>query len=114
MLHGLHESIAAIRSSQQPTTIDAVTALNGEEGLHSILDCPRVADLPQFGTVSPMSNDDTMALFGSPKPHADAIRAAERELLDLESFERWEGRFLFGYSENGEPLATFFFGFSGD
>jgi hypothetical protein len=51
-ISGFADSVIALRAGGQPTTIDAARFLNLESGTHSILDCERVSDLPEFGAVA--------------------------------------------------------------
>jgi hypothetical protein len=112
-ISGFADSVIALRAGGQPTTIEAARFLNLESGTHSILDCERVSDLPEFGVVAPVSDTEQTTLFGSAKPSSELVRSQEEGLFESLSLERWEGRFIIGYQDD-RPKSLFFFGISGD
>jgi len=83
-----------------------------EAGTHSILDMERVIgpdDLPEPGTVQPVSPDDARLLAGTEqltRAHLDAVW----ELAD----ERWVGRCVVLHDDEGRPSEVCFWGYSGD
>ncbi len=111
---GLAESLEAIATGGEPTTIDAAAFLNQESGFGSLLDCRSVSTKPDFAAVSPLEASELQRLFNTEQPSADAIRAAEDALHESPVLERWHGRYLTGYDADTQPTSLFFVGFSGD
>jgi hypothetical protein len=80
------------------------------DGTRSILDMERVDDTPDFGTVSPLSDEDLDELYGTSQPTREMIESNE----DLfESLERGQGVFIIAY-QDGKPSEIFFAGYSYD
>ncbi|MCB9430829.1 MAG: hypothetical protein H6668_02500 [Ardenticatenaceae bacterium] len=80
---------------------------------HSILDIYQVAAEPAFGSASPMSCEEQLAVFGTIKPTKELINEnAELEAL-ISLMERWTGRYVIIYKED-LPHEIWFCGVSGD
>ena len=80
------------------------------DGTRSILDMERVADEPDYGAVTRLSDDDLVDLFGTNKPTREMIESNE----DLfEALERGQGVYIVAYRD-GQPSEIFFAGYSFD
>jgi hypothetical protein len=80
------------------------------DGTRSILDMERVSDEPDFGLVTPLSDDDLVDLFGTSKPTREMIESNE----DLfEALERGQGVYIIAYRDD-RPSEIFFAGYSFD
>ena len=100
-----------LQSLPEPTTIEELQEWNSPDGTHSILDINGVSDTPKFGTVSPLTPDQLLTLFGTTQPTRTMVRQAGNRYGDLR--KRWEGLFIIVYRD-GRPDEIFFTGFSGD
>jgi hypothetical protein len=85
--------------------------INGEEGTHSILDVEAVSNTPQFGTVSPLTNQQLVTIFGTTKPTREMVTENLDQCCDLR--RRWEGLYVIAYQDD-RPSDICFAGFSGD
>ena len=80
------------------------------DGTRSILDMERVADEPDYGAITPMSEDDLVNLFGTATPTREMIESNE----DLfEAIDRGQGVYVIAYRD-GKPSEIFFAGYSFD
>jgi hypothetical protein len=80
------------------------------DGTRSILDMERIADEPDFGAVTPLSDEDLDDLFGTSKPTREMIESND----DLfEALERGQGVYIVAYRD-GKPSEIFFAGYSFD
>jgi hypothetical protein len=91
----------------------------GESGTHSIIDVFAVApvdsDPEEFGTITPLSEEEYIGLFGVARPSRgeyDAVADSE-ELHDYVTGGRWTGRAAVLWSD-GAPSEIVFWGYSGD
>lgn len=98
-----------------PSSIDELLEAQAENGTHSILDMSLgVSRTPQFGTVSPLSEEQLMETFGTTLPHSGVV-ASWVDRGGVDSYRgRWEGACLLLAGENGSPAQIAFAGFSGD
>ncbi len=80
------------------------------DGTRSILDMARISDEPDYGSVTPLSDDDLVDLFGTSKPTREMIESND-ELF--EALERGQGVYIVAYQED-EPSEIFFAGYSFD
>jgi hypothetical protein len=80
------------------------------DGTRSILDMERVSDEPDYGAVTPLSDEDLVKLFGTSKPTREMIEAND----DLfEALERGQGVYIVVYHDD-KPSEIFFAGYSFD
>jgi hypothetical protein len=80
------------------------------DGTRSILDMERVSDDPDYGAVTPVSEEDLVDLFGTSKPTREMIESNE----DLfEALERGQGVYIVAYRDD-KPSEIFFAGYSFD
>jgi hypothetical protein len=80
------------------------------DGTRSILDMERVSDEPDYGAVTPLSDDDLVDLFGTSKPTREMIESND-ELFEV--LERGQGVYIVAYRDD-KPLEIFFSGYSFD
>jgi hypothetical protein len=80
------------------------------DGTRSILDMERISDDPDYGAVTPLSDDDLVDLFGTSKPTREMIESKE-ELFD--ALERGQGVYIVAYRDD-KPSEIFFAGYSFD
>src|SRR5262245_17311250 len=88
---------------------EAIEAADAD-GTRSILDMERVSDEPDFGSVTPLSDDDLEDLFGTSKPTHEMIESSD-ELF--EALDRGQGVYIVVY-HNDQPSEIFFAGYSFD
>ena len=102
-----------LQSLPAPRTIAELQEQNADEGTHSILDIEIITDVPGFGTASPLTKEQLIHIFGSPRPSLEKVieKAKSSELGRLRS--RWQGLYVIAYA-NGAPSDIFFCGSSGD
>ena len=110
--------IAQRAALPKPSTIDELFEWNEESGTHSIIDMIGGVSIdPAFGTVSPLTNEQLRAAFGTGQPtHAQIEQWAQvirghAPISDLR--RRWEGLYIVIY-EDDTPAELYFAGFSGD
>ncbi len=95
--------------AQHASIEDAIEDADAD-GTRSILDMERVADEPDYGAVTPLSDDDLVDLFGTSKPTREMIESNE----DLfEALERGQGVYIVAYRDD-KPSEIFFAGYSFD
>jgi hypothetical protein len=91
----------------------------GESGTHSVLDIAaglEPADNPHqgFGTVRPLTEAETLALFGADRPEqADYEAVGEADLFGYVDAGRYTGRAAILW-DAGAPRSIVFWGYSGD
>lgn len=109
----LEAALKSLNALPAPLTIEELFEQNGESGTHSIIDIFSVSAAPEFGTVSPLSDEELMEIFGHARPHIDEVLEESKleELYDRR--ERWEGLYVICYTNN-MPMQIFFCGCSGD
>jgi hypothetical protein len=100
-----------MKAMKEPTTIEELFQWNEEDGTHSILDVKDVSDAPDFGTISPLSPEELISLFGTSEPTKAMVEQKADEIMGLR--ERWQGTYVILY-EDGLPNEIFITGFSGD
>ena len=98
-------------SGPPPSTIDELRDWNAEEGIGSILDMLRVDSVQEYGTVSPLTDDQLHDLYGTTKPTHEQIEQAKQ--IYRKYRERGEGLYIIVYKTD-EPSEIFFAGSSGD
>ena len=105
------EKILEINSQPVPNNIDELVELRGEEGTHSIIDIERVSSLAFPGTISPLSNDEYLEIFGTQRPSHSLVEEKEET---LQSFHGpFCGIYVYIY-ENEKPVEILITGYSGD
>ncbi|HVU12283.1 MAG TPA: hypothetical protein VHD90_13450 [Phototrophicaceae bacterium] len=102
----------------KPGSIDELFAWNEDSGTHSIIDMAEGAsDTPDFGTVSPLTEAELRATFGTTKPTHAQIAQWEQSSPDGDPIgdlrRRWEGLYIIVYVDDA-PSELYFAGFSGD
>lgn len=91
----------------------------GTSGTHSIIDVPEIVPVDftggEFGTIRPLSEAESVELFGAARPsHADYARVAGSERLDeYVTGDRWTGRAAVLWADDA-PAEIVFWGYSGD
>jgi hypothetical protein len=94
----------------QHASIEAAIEDADADGTRSILDMERVSDEPDYGSVTPLSDDDLVDLFGTAKPTREMIESND----DLfEAIERGQGVYIVAYRDD-QPSEIFFAGYSFD
>lgn len=97
---------------ERPATIEDLLAAQEDEGTHSLLDLPLVSDTPETGAISPLSDEELLALFGTRTPTLD------QTLTWAESGEvlrgPWEGAYVVVMGPDGDPQDVVLSGISGD
>jgi hypothetical protein len=95
--------------AQHASIEDAIEAADAD-GTRSILDMERVADDPDDGAITPLSEEHLVDLFGSTTPTREMIESNE----DLfEAIDRGQGVYIVAYRD-GQPSEIFFAGYSFD
>jgi len=95
--------------AQHASIEEAIEAADAD-GTRSILDIERVSDDPDYGVISPLSEDDLVELFGTSTPTREMIESNE----DLfENIDRGQGIYIVAYRD-GQPSEIFFAGYSFD
>jgi hypothetical protein len=80
------------------------------DGTRSILDMERLSDEPDYGAITPLSDDDLVNLFGTATPTREMIESND----DLfEAIDRGQGVYIVAY-QDGTPSEIFFAGYSFD
>ena len=104
-VHPGSPSPGAQHSSIEDAIMDA-----DADGTRSILDMERISEEPDYGSVTPLSNDDLVDLFGTSKPTREMIESND-ELF--EALERGQGVYIVAYQDD-KPSEIFFAGYSFD
>jgi hypothetical protein len=107
----LIEWLRTMKAMKEPTTIEELYLWNEEDGTHSILDIKSISAEPDFGTISPLSPETLIELFGTYEPTKAVVERKTVEIMKLR--ERWQGTYVILY-EDGLPSEIFITGFSGD
>lgn len=107
----LLEWLRTMKAMKEPTTIEELFLWNGEDGTHSILDIKDVSDMPDFGTISPLSQEELMLFFGTHKPTKAMVEQKAMEIMQLH--KSWQGTYVIVYKDR-LPNEIFITGFSGD
>lgn len=80
------------------------------DGTRSILDMERLSDEPDYGAITPLSDDDLVNLFGTATPTREMIESNDNL---FEAIDRGQGVYIVAY-QDGKPSAIFFAGYSFD
>ena len=95
-----------------PTDPDTAAQSQPYSGTHSILDITNgVSATPQPFTVSALTDDQLLGLFGTITPTGEQVAAATWDIC--EHRERWYGAYVVSF-DAGKPTEIHFMGFSGD
>src|SRR5664279_3921906 len=96
----------------KPASIDELFEWNEDAGTHSIIDIERgVSTDPDFGTVSPLTDHQLIAAFGTTKPIHAQIEQWDDSGDPLGSLRgRGKGLYIAVY-EDGSPSELYFAGF---
>lgn len=95
------------------TSIEHALELAEEAGTHSILDIDMTSDTPQFGHATPLSREELIALFGTDKPTADAVRKQQQASKLSNLRDTWEAAYFTVFTGD-KPSEIVFTGSSGD
>lgn len=107
----LHDpSLAEAVPGRGHATIAEACDAAGPDGTKSILDIERVADVPDRGVASPVSDDELMDIYGTNRPTRQQV---ESDMAFLASIERGECVYVVVY-EDDVPSEVCFAGFSYD
>jgi hypothetical protein len=105
------DGFRAARRRPVPVDPDTLVAAQPESGTHSIIDISEgVSDGPEEYTVSPLTDDELLAMAGTLTPTSEQFRAADGWDGDR---ARWVGTYVVTYLD-GLPHEIHFFGHSGD
>ena len=97
------------------TSPDEALDRQAEEGTHSIIDMMNgLSPTPEFGTVSPLTEQQLLAVFDTLTPASDRVEAWLGHGGDNGLRDRWEGLGVVGHTADGVPEFLFFAGVSGD
>jgi hypothetical protein len=103
------EASAAGPGAQHSSIEEAIEDADAD-GTRSILDMERVSEDPDYGSVTPLSDEDLVDLFGTSKPTREMIESND----DLfEAIERGQGVYIVAYRDD-KPSEIFFAGYSFD
>jgi hypothetical protein len=105
------DNILEINSQSVPDNIDELVELRGEEGTHSIIDIEGVSTSAFPGTISPLSNDEYLELFGTQRPSHSLVEEKEEALQSIHG--PFCGTYIYIY-EKEKPVEIFITGISGD
>lgn len=83
------------------------------DGTRSILDMERVSDTPDFGAVTPLSEDVLTEVFGTSRPTRAMVEGESGYELFESIEERGQGVYFLVY-EDERPAGIFFAGYSYD
>ena len=107
----LLEWLRTMKAMKEPTTIEELFLWNGEDGSHSILDIKDVSDMPDFETISPLSQEELMLFFGTHEPTKAMVEQKAVEIMQMR--KSWQGTYVIVYKDS-LPNEIFITGFSGD
>jgi hypothetical protein len=103
------EANAPAPGAQHASIEEAIEAADAD-GTRSILDMERVSADPDYGAITPLSEEDLVDLFGTATPTREMIESNE----DLfEAIDRGQGVYIVAYRD-GKPSEIFFAGYSFD
>ncbi|MEL6269615.1 MAG: hypothetical protein AAFV33_27075 [Chloroflexota bacterium] len=103
-----------IKNLPEPDTIERLLDWNGEEGTHSILDmCAGVSENPEYCTVSPLTDEQLVAYFGTTTPTREQIEAWFEQGNHNFARRTLQGLYIIIYADDA-PTEICFTGFSGD
>jgi hypothetical protein len=103
------EAGAAGPGAQHSSIEEAIEDADAD-GARSILDMERVSEDPDYGSVTPLSDEDLVDLFGTNKPTREMIES-NNDLF--EAIERGQGVYIVAYRDD-KPSEIFFAGYSFD
>jgi hypothetical protein len=99
----------------EPASPDDALERQPEDGTHSIIDMMNgLSPTPEFGTVSPLTEQQLLAVFGTSTPSSESVETWLDHGGDNGLRDRWEGLVVTGYTTDGAPEFLFFAGASGD
>jgi hypothetical protein len=105
------EGFRAAKERPVPVDPDTLVAAQPESGTHSIIDISEgVSAGPELLTVSPLADDELLALAGTVTPTSEQLRTVG--LLGADR-GRWVGTYVVSYLD-GQPHEIHFSGYSGD
>lgn len=112
------EGLAEPESVDDLLEQDYYAEFMGTCGTHSIIDVLDVvlaeAEDQDYGTIRPLTEDETWLLFGTSRPsRADFDAVNDDVLYDRVTAGRWTGRAVVLWAE-GKPSEIAFWGYSGD
>jgi hypothetical protein len=99
-----------------PQTIDELIERCAESGTHSILDVDRISAAPDFGALTPLTQQQLIAFFGTTRPTRAMVERWQKRIQPLTEpnlYERWQGIYLTVYKD-GAPDELYIEGASGD
>jgi hypothetical protein len=100
------------RARGAPSDPDTLLAAQPHSGTHSIIDMANgVSDRPQVATVSPLTDEELRAAFGSTTPTSSQVQA--RMKSGGSPREHCVGTYVISYRD-GQPDHIHFCGYSGD
>lgn len=82
-----------------------------DDGTHSIIDMQAVSATPDYFTVSPLTDEQLVEIFGTTMPSADQVVDLEDSVLAQR--QRWHGAYVISF-DGPTPTEIHFLGFSGD
>ena len=106
----------------QHNSVEEAIDASTESGTGSILDLSRVGSVPDFCTVCPLDDEDSVQLFGTTTPTREQLETvlltkwkpgSPAFHLFWDRIERGQGRYIATYSDS-EPREIFFVGYSFD
>jgi hypothetical protein len=97
-----------------PTDPDTLVAAQPHSGTHSIIDMVNgVSARPAFATVSPLSSEVLVDVFGTAAPSVGQVEEWMSGAAVNDERERWVGAYVISHHD-GRPAHIHFFGHSGD
>lgn len=94
----------------QHATIEEAFEDADADGTRSILDLDHFSDEPDFGAITPLSDDALLGLYGTTQPTREMI---EKDMGFFEDLDRGHGTSIIVFRD-GEPDEVFFAGYSYD
>jgi hypothetical protein len=92
---------------------DSLLASQPHSGTHSIIDIRGVSAEPAAFTVSPLTDEQTLAFFRTLTPTPDQVVEWMKSFDPYPIRDRWQGIYAISYVD-GRPAQIHFTGFSGD
>ena len=105
-----------VKTTAPPRTIDELLEQCEESGTHSILDIDHISSVPEFGALTPLSEQQLIELFGTARPTRSDVEKWQGRIPSLAEprlYERWEGIYFTLFKE-GAPDEFYIEGASGD
>lgn len=110
-LFGDDVQLSSSGKRRKPQSIEEALDIALESGTHSILDVSRISSNPEDFAIAPLSDEESLNVFGTTKPTLNRAKQNVKRILD--TCPRWQGRLAIIYKKQ-TPDKLLFAGKSGD